>query len=179
MSPSIRSFGRSPATTWRSEASCVTISSRRLRKLIVPCCEGGTGALPPSERSIVDPVIVCPPLVVRSRACLANHLVDRGQALHYLEPAVHAEREHPLGNGGSLNFRNRRALHDEAAQLRRHVHHFIKSLSAFQSAALALLASLAAKDWKIADARVEGHLRDCRLSGGHGARLGVGEGDLA
>src|SRR4051812_41302564 len=108
MSPSTRSFGRSPATTCKSEASLATISSSRARRLIGEP-EGATGcAGAPSEMSIIGPVIV-PRLGLG--AGFSDHLIDGGQSLQYLQPAVHSQRQHTLGDGGVANFRRSRALH--------------------------------------------------------------------
>src|SRR5688500_15283425 len=107
MSPSMRSFGRSPATTCRSEAPRSVISSRSWRRF-TPSASGAEPAAAPAAApgTGVDgvnlgfgPVIVEPVVgVVSRRAGFADYLVDRRDALHNLEPPVHAQRQHPIAD---------------------------------------------------------------------------------
>src|SRR5688500_1994208 len=104
ISPSILSLGRSPATMCRSEAPRSAISSSSWRRL-TPSASGADpaatdAAAPPGEgegeKVGFGPVIGKPVVeVVSSGAGLADYLVERGDALHDLEPAVHAQRQHP------------------------------------------------------------------------------------
>src|SRR5687768_10120216 len=101
ISPSIRSFGRSPATMCRAEAPRSAISSRSWRRL-TPSASGAEpeatdAATPAGEAEGVNvgigPVILELGVGVRSRrAGLADYLVERCDALHDLEPAIHAQR---------------------------------------------------------------------------------------
>ena len=49
---------------------------------------------------------------------LADDLFERRDALHHLEPAVHAQREHPFLDRRVPDLRGADVLHDQLAQLR-------------------------------------------------------------
>src|ERR1700704_917237 len=133
MSPSTRSFGRSPATTCKSEAFRETISSSRERRF-TPCCgDGGPDGL---EVSMNGKVIGYRfRMLWGSRRGFADYLLERTDPLENFQPSVHAEGEHSFFDGCPLNFRGARALHDQLPEIGRHAHNFVKTLPALEASA--------------------------------------------
>src|SRR5687767_15986443 len=109
MSPSMRSFGRSPATICKSDALRETISSSSARRLI-PCGFGGSGFM--GRKSSFGAVMLIVFSVCRGvRARLSDDLVQRTDTLDDLEPPIHAEGEHAFLDRGLLDFGRPGALH--------------------------------------------------------------------
>src|SRR5687767_10536723 len=115
MSPSIRSFGRSPAVMCRSDASRSIISSSSVRRLIP------VGAAVADIRYLI---------LIRERrrgrsaepsrldARLTDDLLQRRDTFQHLEPAVHAEGQHPLVDGAILDLGRADVLEDQLPQVR-------------------------------------------------------------
>src|SRR5882672_12700925 len=97
------------------------------------------------------------------RGGFAYYLLQRTDPLEYFQPAVHAEREHSLLDGDLLNFCGARTLHDQLSERGRHVHHFVKTLSSFETSAIALLASPPSKNREVFHLGVERDLVHERL----------------
>src|ERR1700722_690915 len=102
----MRSLGRSPAVICRSEASRSIISSNNWRRFTPPPGTGAAvlaggagataGAAPIASKSRRRKQSNDGSSCARSRARLANDLLDRRYALEDLEPPVHAQRQHPF-----------------------------------------------------------------------------------
>src|SRR5688500_8203461 len=137
MSPSIRSFGRSPAVMCRSDASRSIISSSSVRRLIP------VGAAVADirylflirERRIGQSAGL--PFGLDSR--LTDDLLQRRDTLEHLEPAVHAKRQHPFADRAILDLGGADVLENQLPQMRGHEHDFVETLTALQPGAVALL----------------------------------------
>src|SRR5687768_10355193 len=158
MSPSIRSFGRSPAVMCRSDASRSIISSSRVRRLIP------VGAAVADIRYLVLMWKRDRGRSAASPSCLygrlADDLFERRDPLHDLEPSIHAECQHPLIDGAIVDLRGADVLEDQLPDVRRHEHDFVESLTSLEPAAGALLAPLAPEEGQLADAGVERQVRE-------------------
>src|SRR5688500_17050485 len=151
MSPSIGSFGRSPAVMCRSLASRSIISSRSMRRLTelalavagaVIGAGGGRRALAirdGGKRESGGSCLRPPPTALRR--CLADDLLQRGDPLQDLEPAVHAEGQHSFVDRAVADLGGADVLDDELPDVRGHGHHFVETLAAIELRLGALVAS--------------------------------------
>src|SRR5690349_8504366 len=113
LSPSIRSFGRSPAVMCRSDASRSIISSSRVRRVIP------VGAAVADMRYLFlmrerRPGGPDTPLVLDAR--LTDDLLQRRDTLQHLEPPVHAERQHSFFGRAVLDLRRADVLENQLPQ---------------------------------------------------------------
>src|SRR5687768_13760189 len=148
MSPSTRSLGRSPAVMCRSEASRSIISSSRVRRLTTD----GAAAVPDITPSYE---------VRRSYAGLTDHLLERGNPLEHLEPPVHAQGEHPVGDRGVADLGRTDVHEDLLAQVGGHEHDLVDALTTLEPTG-ALIAAAATEERQLADPRVETEILEVR-----------------
>ncbi len=99
------------------------------------------------------------------RVCrgLADYLIERCDALQYLQPAIHAERQHSLFDGRLLDLGGARALHDQLSEFWGHVQDLVQPLTTTEPRSVTLLASLTAKNREVFHLGVEGDLVHVRL----------------
>ena len=107
-----------------------------------------------------------------SCARLAHDLIKRSNTFKYLQPPIHAQREHPLVHGRITNIDRSHILHDEFSERRRDEHDLVESLPSFEPSAAARLAALALEERKLTDRRVEGEI--IQVGCGFGGRAGAG-----
>src|SRR5688572_32432548 len=82
---------------------------------------------------------------------LSNHLLERYDAFHDLEPTVHAQREHPTLHRGNLELFARCIVEDVLPQLGGHRHHFVETLPALHAYAVAVIATTTLEERQLAD----------------------------
>src|SRR4029450_13010622 len=95
----------------------------------------------------------CWPFLLRPG--LANYLLQRRDSLQHLEPAVHAQRQHAILDGGVADLASADVLKNQTSQSGCHRHHFVQALTSLQSGAAAQVAALALEERKLADRGVE------------------------
>src|SRR3954468_416674 len=161
MSPSTRTFGRSPAVMCKSDAPRSIISSRRTRRLRLDCAAlGAVINVPGSRGAWVVARVACLLHALRathhaSRGGFSDHLFDRCNSLQYLHPRVHAEREHSFFDGAVADLGGTRVHDDQPANLLTHRRHFINALAAFESRSSTGVAACAFEEAEIADRGIE------------------------
>src|SRR5206468_8551310 len=162
MSPSTRSFGRSPAVMCRSEAPRSIISSRRTRRLRLDCpalgAVIGRWLVASGERRVWKrgPVGTRHShLATSSGGRLAYHLLHRRNPLDHLHPRVHAEREHSLFDRTIADLGGAGVHDDHPANLRTHRHHLVYALASLQPRAAARIAASALEEAELSDRRIE------------------------
>src|ERR1035437_389723 len=166
ISPSMRTFAHSPAVMCRSDAPRSIISSRSERRL-TPVAAGAVM----SER--LRSAGGKHGTSTASCGGLPDDLLERGDALQDLQPAVHAQRQHAVLDGAVLDLHGAHVLEDQLAELRGHEHHFVQPLAALQPGAAACVAAGSLAEPPPADLRVERAVLEERSGflGGVGLRV--------
>src|SRR5690349_11906192 len=161
MSPSTRTFGRSPAVMCRSDAPRSIISSSRTRRLRLDGAVLGAVINVPGYRdawrvargaSLLHASRATPHA---SRGSFPDHLLDSRNSLQDLHPRIHAEREHPFLDGAVADLGRARVHDDQPANLLTHRHHFIDALATLESRAGAGVAAGALEEAELPDRGVE------------------------
>src|SRR3982751_2028677 len=192
MSPSTRTFGRSPAVMCRSDAPRSIISSRRTRRLrlegavlgAVISLAGGWDEGRGTWDAHRSGASRNPRPAARSGACLPNQLFHSRDSLQPLHPRVHAEREHAFLYGAVADLGRPRVHDDETANLLAHRHDLVDALPALESRAGARVATRSLEKPELSNRRVERRVLETgqRFLRRFGLRVGdrfVGEAQIA
>src|SRR5690242_9146671 len=167
ISPSTRTFGRSPAVMCKSEAPRSIISSSKTRRLrldwpvfgaVISIVVGGWWLV--LGDGVGGPTTNHRPPA--SGARFANHLLHRRYPFDHLHPRIHAEREHSLIDGRVANLGGAGVHDDESPDLLTHWHHLIDSLPPLQSRTGAGVAAVPLVEAQVTDACLErGVVKKC------------------
>ena len=158
MSPSMRSFGASPATMCRSDALRAIISSSSARRLtpVAAWAASGFDRQRIELGSAVMSVFVFG--VVRRRPLVSRTIWSSGVIpLMTLSQPSMRRVSMPSSMAASLDLGRADVLHDQPAEARGHGHDLVEALTSFQSRSVACSQPLPLKNGQIADACVERH----------------------
>src|SRR5215216_3450622 len=89
------------------------------------------------------------------RPRFANDLLERGDSLQHLEPAVHAQRQHALVDGAVADLSRAEVLEDQPPDARRHEHHLVQALTSLEPRPGTRVAAPALEERELADRGIE------------------------